>query len=110
MNMLAAAVLQTPLPRTAWDMVVHATITTKIILAVLLVFSLASWILIIWKWIQFRRVRLLEEEFLTQVAQAQHLDDAYKAVIALAAFYAPGLAERALRPEDDHRQQNQYKS
>jgi biopolymer transport protein TolQ len=84
MSLLAAAVLQTPLPSTAWDMVVHATITTKIILAVLLVFSLASWILIIWKWIQFRRVRLLEEEFLTQVAQAQHLDEAYKAVIALA--------------------------
>jgi len=54
------------------------------ILALLLVFSLASWILIIWKWIQFRRVRLLEEEFLTQVAQAQQLDEAYKAVIALA--------------------------
>jgi len=84
MSLLAAVVLQTPLPRTAWDMVAHATITTKIILAVLLVFSLASWILIIWKWIQFRRVRLLEEEFLTQVAQAQHLDEAYKAVIALA--------------------------
>lgn len=84
MNLLAAAVLQTPLPRTAWDMVAHATIITKIILAVLLVFSLASWILIIWKWIQFRRVRQLEEEFLTQVAQAQHLDEAYKAVIALA--------------------------
>ncbi len=84
MSLLAAVVLQAPLPRTAWDMVAHATIITKVILAVLLVFSLASWILIIWKWIQFRRVRLLEEEFLTQVAQAQHLDEAYKAVIALA--------------------------
>jgi len=84
MNLLATAVLQTPLPSTAWDMVAHATIITKMILALLLVFSLASWILIIWKWIQFRRVRLLEEEFLTQVAQAQQLDEAYKAVIALA--------------------------
>ena len=84
MSLLAAVLIQTPLPRTAWDMVVHATIATKVILAVLVVFSLASWILIIWKWIQFRRVRLLEDEFLTQVAQAQHLDEAYKAVIALA--------------------------
>ncbi|KPK66128.1 MAG: hypothetical protein AMS21_03085 [Gemmatimonas sp. SG8_38_2] len=64
-------------------MVAHATVTTKAILAVLVVFSLASWILIIWKYIQFRRVRLLEDEFLAQVAQAQHLDEAYKAVIAL---------------------------
>ncbi len=75
--------LQTPLPGTAWEMVAHATITTRIILAVLLVFSLASWILIIWKWIQFRRVGALVEEFLAEVAQAQHLDEAYKSVAAL---------------------------
>ena len=74
---------QAPLPGNAWDMVATATITTRVILAVLLAFSLASWILIIWKWIQFRRVRLLEEEFLSQVAKAQHLDEAYKAVITL---------------------------
>lgn len=74
---------QAPMPGNAWDMVATATITTRVILAVLLAFSLASWILIIWKWIQFRRVRLLEEEFLSQVAKAQHLDEAYKAVITL---------------------------
>jgi biopolymer transport protein TolQ len=86
MVLLSVPVVQTPtpLPSTAWDMVAGATVVTKVILAVLVVFSLASWILIIWKWIQFRRVRLLEEEFLSQVAQAQHLDEAYKAVIALA--------------------------
>ncbi|NIN70521.1 MAG: hypothetical protein GTO46_01030 [Gemmatimonadetes bacterium] len=74
---------QAPLPTNAWDMVATATITTRVILVVLLAFSLASWILIIWKWIQFRRIRLLEEEFLSQVAKAQHLDEAYKAVITL---------------------------
>jgi biopolymer transport protein TolQ len=74
---------QAPLPTNAWDMVATATITTRVILVVLLAFSLASWILIIWKWIQFRRIRLLEGEFLSQVAKAQHLDEAYKAVITL---------------------------
>jgi biopolymer transport protein TolQ len=74
---------QAPLPGNAWDMVATATITTRVILVVLLAFSLASWILIIWKWIQFRRIRVLEEEFLSQVAKAQHLDEAYKAVITL---------------------------
>jgi biopolymer transport protein TolQ len=83
-GLVPVAVFQNPLPSTAWDMVAGATITTKIILAVLLVFSLASWIMIIWKWIQFRRVKVLEDEFLTQVAQAQHLDEAYKSVVALA--------------------------
>jgi biopolymer transport protein TolQ len=81
--MVGLAALQTPLPNTAWDMVVDATFTTKIILVVLLAFSVASWVLIIWKWIQFRRVRLLEEEFLGQVGQAQDLDEAYRSVIAL---------------------------
>jgi biopolymer transport protein TolQ len=83
MSFATAQAGQTPLPSTAWDMVADATITTKVILAVLLVFSLASWILIIWKWIQFRRVRQLQEEFLSQVAKAQHLDEAYKSVITL---------------------------
>ncbi len=84
MMLLAYGVaVQAPLPTSAWDMVATATITTKIILLVLLLFSLLSWVLIIWKWIQFRRARMLEEEFLSQVAQAQHLDEAYKAAIAL---------------------------
>jgi biopolymer transport protein TolQ len=74
---------QAPLPGNAWDMVVTATIVTRVILAVLLAFSVASWILIIWKWIQLRRVRVLEEELLSQVSKAQHLDEAYKAVITL---------------------------
>ncbi len=81
--MIATIFAQEPLPSSAWDMVADATVTTKVILAVLMVFSLVSWLLIIWKWIQFRRVRILEDEFLSQVARAQHLDEAYKAVVAL---------------------------
>ncbi len=78
-----AATLQAPLPATAWDMVAGATIVTKAILGVLVIFSLVSWILILWKWIQFRRIRQLESEFLDQVARSQQLDEAYKSVIAL---------------------------
>lgn len=78
-----ALLLQSPLPRNAWDMVTEATITTKVILAVLLLFSLASWILIIWKWIEFRRVHRLQDEFLGRVAEAEQLDDAYRSVISL---------------------------
>ncbi len=81
--LLSLAAQQSPLPQTAWEMVVDATITTKIILLVLLIFSLISWILIFWKWTQFRRLRALERQFLEQVSKAQHLDEAYRAVIAL---------------------------
>ncbi|MGD8866100.1 MAG: MotA/TolQ/ExbB proton channel family protein [Gemmatimonadales bacterium] len=75
--------VQTPLPNSAWGMIGDATITTKVILAVLFIFSAVSWVLIIWKGIQFRRVGQLQEQFLDEVAQAQHLDEAYKAVVAL---------------------------
>lgn len=83
MTLLIQAPIPTQLPDSAWDMVADATITTKVILIVLFIGSLLSWVLIIWKWIQFRRARVLEEEFLSHVAEAQHLDEAYKAVIAL---------------------------
>ena len=82
---LSLAALQTspPLPRTAWEMISDATVTTKVILIVLLVFSLIAWVLMLWKWVQFRRVHILEAEFLDRVAQADHLDEAYRAVVAL---------------------------
>ncbi|HEX2094109.1 MAG TPA: hypothetical protein VHG28_17025, partial [Longimicrobiaceae bacterium] len=41
----------------AWDMVVHGTPSTKLIMLVLAVLSLASWALIVWKMLQFRRLR-----------------------------------------------------
>lgn len=71
------------LPTSAWGMVGDATLTTKIILLVLLAFSLASWILIIWKWVEFRRLRRLQTEFLDRVAHADELDEAYRAVVSL---------------------------
>lgn len=82
-GIIAAAVQDERLPSSAWDMVADATITTKVILAVLMVFSLVSWVLIIWKWLQFRQTRRLEEEFLGRVAEADRLDEAYRAVITL---------------------------
>ena len=48
---LQARVIDSPL-----DMVLGATTATKIILLVLVIFSLASWILIFWKWREFGRV------------------------------------------------------
>lgn len=82
-GLLAATVQQQPLPRTLWEMAAGATIATKVILLVLLAFSLLSWILILWKFTQFRLLRSVEKEFLDQVAEAKHLDEAYRAVIAL---------------------------
>jgi len=78
-----AFLLQARSPETAIDMIVGGTLSTQIILAVLAVFSLASWWLIFHKWRQFRDVRRQGDRFLEQMERAQRLEDAYKAILAL---------------------------
>ncbi len=75
--------LQIRTPKTAWDMVVGGTLPTKIVLLILVGFSLVSWWLIFWKWRQFRQVRAQGERFLEAIERAQTLEDAYKAVLGL---------------------------
>jgi len=80
---LAALLLQARPPQTIFDMVVGGTLPTKIVLTVLLIFSLTSWWLIFRKWSQFRRVRKEGDRFLEHMEQAQRLEDAYKAILSL---------------------------
>jgi biopolymer transport protein TolQ len=80
---LTLLLLQSQPPTTAFDMVVGATLPTKIVLTILAVFSLASWWLILAKARQFRAVRRQGDQFLEYMERAQRLEDAYKAIIAL---------------------------
>ncbi len=77
------ALLQIRTPTTAWEMVVGGTLPTKVVLAVLVAFSLVSWWLIFWKWKQFREVHRQGERFLDTMEQSQTLEDAYKAILGL---------------------------
>jgi len=70
-------------PTSAWDLILGGTFPTKLVLAVLLSFSLASWILIFWKWRQFREVRAQAEEFMQSMERAQRLEDAYRLILTL---------------------------
>ncbi len=70
-------------PGTVWELVRVASPETKAVLAVLGVFSLASWYLIILKWWQFRRMRRLGDRFLAEVDRASRLEDAYHAAMRL---------------------------
>jgi biopolymer transport protein TolQ len=58
---------------------------TQFVLAVLAVFSLVSWYLIVLKWWQFRRMRQLGDRFLAEVEKAARLEDAYHAAMRLPA-------------------------
>ena len=67
----------------SWDMIAHGTPSTKIIMALLAVFSLVSWALIVWKVLQFRRLRREADRFIDEMERAERLDDAYRNVLSL---------------------------
>lgn len=60
---------------TPWEMIVDATLATKIVLAVLAVLSLVSWGIMLGKWWEFRRVRRAGDEFLKHFEHARTVDE-----------------------------------
>jgi biopolymer transport protein TolQ len=68
---------------TAWRMVVEGTPSTKLILAILAVFSLGSWAVILWKVMVFRRLQRLAGGFHAQMERGERLDEAYRGILSL---------------------------
>lgn len=68
---------------TAWRMIVEGTVSTKLIIGLLVVFSFVSWVLIVLKLVQFRRLRRESDQFVARLKGAERLDDAYRSVSAL---------------------------
>lgn len=83
MTVVGILALQSRPPATLLDMVVGASAPTLVVLAVLGVFSLASWYVIGWKYLQFRQVRTQGNQFLDAVSNARGLEEAYTAILAL---------------------------
>src|SRR5438552_13355440 len=73
------------IPTTPWELVLTSSRETQFVLAILAVFSLVSWYLIVLKWWQFRRMRQLGARFLAEVEKAPRLEDAYHAAMRLPA-------------------------
>ncbi|HXF95515.1 MAG TPA: MotA/TolQ/ExbB proton channel family protein [Gemmatimonadales bacterium] len=73
----------TAIPSTPWELVLTSSRETKFVLAVLVLFSLVSWYVIVLKWWQFRRMRRLADRFLAEVERATRLEDAYHAAMRL---------------------------
>ncbi len=70
-------------PETALDLIIGGSLPTLMVLLVLAAFSLTSWVLIFWKWREFRAVRRLGDQFLDAMERAQRLEDAYKVILTL---------------------------
>src|SRR5437867_12583692 len=71
------------IPTTPWELVLTSSRETQFVLAILAVFSLVSWYLIVLKWWQFRRMRQLGDRFLAEIEKAPRLEDAYHAAMRL---------------------------
>jgi biopolymer transport protein TolQ len=67
----------------AFGLIADASPVTRVILAVTAVASIGSWIIIFWKWGQFRRVRWQGLSFVKSLERAQRLEDAYKVILRL---------------------------
>ena len=83
MTAVGILALQSRPPATLLDMVVGASAPTLVVLAVLGVFSLASWYVIGWKYLQFRKVQSQGNQFLDAVSNARGLEEAYTAILTL---------------------------
>jgi biopolymer transport protein TolQ len=70
-------------PSSSWELVIHSSTETKVVLLVTVVFSLASWFIIALKWWQFRRLRRQANRFFTELERTTRLKDAYHAVLKL---------------------------
>ena len=78
-------ILQTggAVPRSAVELVLTASVETKIVLVITAVFSLVSWFIIVLKWWQFRKLNRQADKFFAEMERATRLEDAYHAVMRL---------------------------
>ena len=71
------------LPLSSWDLVLHSSVETKVVLGITLLFSLISWFVIGLKIWQFRKVRGQANRFFGVLERTTRLKDAYHAVMKL---------------------------
>lgn len=71
------------LPTSPWELVVVSSAATKLVLLVLVFFSLLSWFLIVLKWWQFQRLRAEGDRFFGALERTTRLEDAYHVAMKL---------------------------
>ncbi len=71
------------IPTSPWELVLTSSRETKFVLAILVLFSIASWYFIVLKWWQFRRMRAHADRFMVEIEKAARLEDAYHVAMRL---------------------------
>jgi biopolymer transport protein TolQ len=85
MTLAVTALIQraSPVGSSPWELALGATPVTKVILLVLAVFSLWSWVMIFWKWSEFRKMRQAGDTFVAGMEAAAGLRDVYQTLTRL---------------------------
>ena len=68
--------LNAAVPTTPAEMVISATMATKVVLVVLILLSLTSWAIMLVKWLQFRRVHTMSETFMRDFERSAGFEQA----------------------------------
>ncbi|HEV8149041.1 MAG TPA: MotA/TolQ/ExbB proton channel family protein [Gemmatimonadales bacterium] len=79
--MLLQAVVRNP--KSPYELVLLSSPETKLVLIVTILFSLASWFLIVLKWWQFRRLQRQSARFLEELGRSPRLQEAYRSAMKL---------------------------
>jgi biopolymer transport protein TolQ len=69
------------LPTTPLELLLISSVETKVVLAVLLVFSLIAWFIIVLKWWQFRRLHRQGGKFFAELERTTRLQEGYHAAM-----------------------------
>ncbi len=67
----------------AFELIAHGTAITWVVLGFIALFSLISWIIILWKLGQFRRLKREGRRFSDAMKHAQRLEDAHNVLVRL---------------------------
>ena len=69
------------LPTTPLELLLISSVETKVVLAILLVFSLIAWFIIVLKWWQFRRLHRQGGKFFAELERTNRLQEGYHAAM-----------------------------
>jgi biopolymer transport protein TolQ len=67
----------------AFDLIAHGSAISWVVLGACALLSLLSWVIIFWKWGQFRRLKREGRRFADAMAHAQRLEDAHTVVLRM---------------------------
>jgi biopolymer transport protein TolQ len=92
MHQIGAAIPTSPM-----ELVTQSSTPTKVVLAVLVIMSLLSWMLMLAKWREFKRAENAGREFMAEFERAHTLDEAAEIAARSPASPQKGVLTRALR-------------